>query len=279
MTAPRSRTGLGAIAASTAGVLLLLGLWEAGHAAWGSLVLPSPRETALALWRMTVDGSLWPAVAGTGRRALAGFSAGVLLGTGLGAVAGLSDTTGRLLQPFATLALGVPAIAWVVLALLWFGGGGGAVVFTVLITVAPIVYAGAAEGVRSLDGDLRRMARAFRVPRRVLVWDVYLPHMLSHLFPAVATALALSWKVAVMTELLGGVGGIGDRLAAARAQVDTVAAMAWIATVVALLLALEMLLLDPLRRRLLGWRQALPGAARHGTARHGTARRDAAPDL
>jgi NitT/TauT family transport system permease protein len=245
---------------AAASLLLLVALWEAGHLAYGTLVLPSPRETFAALWRMTLDGKVLPAVIETSRNALVGFLAGVAVGGVLGALAGLSDMMRRLLAPIATLMLGIPAIAWVVLSLLWFGGSGLAVVFTVLVTSAPIVFASAAEGVRSLDGALRRMARAFRVPRRVLVWDVYLPHMLSYLFPAVATALALSWKVAVMTELLSGAGGIGDGLATARVQVDTVKAMAWILVVVALLLAVEYLLLEPLRRRLLTWRRELPGA-------------------
>lgn len=250
---------------AAASLLLLVALWEAGHAAYGTLVLPSPRETFAALWQMTLAGKVWPAVVETSRNALLGFLLGVAFGGVLGALAGLSDMMRRLLAPIATLMLGIPAIAWVVLSLLWFGGSGLAVVFTVLVTSAPIVFASAAEGVRSLDGALRRMARAFRVPRHVLVTDVYLPHMLSYLFPAVATALALSWKVAVMTELLSGAGGIGDGLATARVQVDTVKAMAWILVVVALLLAVEYLLLEPLRRRLLTWRRDLPGAEARDT--------------
>jgi NitT/TauT family transport system permease protein len=165
----------------------------------------------------------------------------------------------QLLQPVATLMLGMPAIAWVVLSLLWFGGSGLAVVFTVLVTSAPIIFGGAVQGVRTLDGSLRRMALSFRVPRHVLMTDLYLPHMLSYLFPALATALAMSWKVAVMTELLSGSGGIGDGLASARVQVDTVKAMAWIVAVLILLLVLEHLLLEPIRRRLEIWRRELPG--------------------
>ncbi|NVO13544.1 MAG: ABC transporter permease subunit [Rhodoplanes sp.] len=260
----RLRAGWG----TAASLLLLIVLWEIGHAVYGSLLLPSPRETAAALWQMTRDGKVLPAVIETGRDALSGFLAGVVLGALLGALAGLSEVARRLLQPIATLMLGIPAIAWVVLSLLWFGNSGLAVVFTVLVTCAPIVFASAAEGVLSLDGALRRMARAFRVPRRVLVLDVYLPHMLSYLFPAVATALALAWKVAVMTELLSGAGGIGDGLATARAQIDTAKAMAWILLVVALLLAIDHLLLDPLRRRMLIWRREIPGAALP-TARRG----------
>jgi NitT/TauT family transport system permease protein len=240
-------------------LLLLVALWEVGHLAYGTLVLPSPWETFAAVWQLTADGRMLPAVIETSRNALGGFAAALVCGAGLGALAGLSPIARQLLQPIATLMLGMPAIAWVVLSLLWFGGSGLAVAFTVLVTVVPIIYFGAVQGVRTLDGGLRRMARSFRVPAHVMVTDVYLPHMLSYLFPAVATALAMSWKVAVMTELLSGSGGIGDGLATARVQVDTVKAMAWILAVVLLLLALEHLLLEPVRRRVEIWRREIPG--------------------
>ncbi|MCL2714979.1 MAG: ABC transporter permease subunit [Alphaproteobacteria bacterium] len=236
---------------------LVLVLWQIGHNAYGSLLLPSPSETFAALWQITIEGQLAPAVIATARNALGGFAAAVLIGTSLGALAGASPILRHLLQPIATLMLGVPAIAWVVLSLLWFGGTASAVAFTVMISSAPILFSGAAEGVRTVDGALKRMALAFRVPRHVVVLDVYLPHLLSYLFPPLATALALSWKVAVMTELLSGAGGIGDGLATARAQVDTIKAMAWIAAVVIVLLALEQLVLEPIRHRFENWRRQL----------------------
>jgi NitT/TauT family transport system permease protein len=256
------------VAGTAAAVLLLLLAWEAGHRAYGTLVLPSPRDTFAALWRLAIDGRMLTAVLVTGRNALLGFAAAAVAGGVIGTLAGLSMPLYSLLRPIATLMLGVPAIAWVVLALLWFGGSGFAVVFTVWVTGAPIVFAGAVEGVRTLDGGLARMAVSFRVPRRMMFTDVYLPHMLSYLFPALATALALAWKVAVMTELLSGAGGIGDALATARVNVDTVTAMAWILVVVVLLLALEQLVLEPARRHLEAWRDDTDSARGRDADRH-----------
>jgi NitT/TauT family transport system permease protein len=250
---------LPASAWTAVGLLLLLALWQIGHLAYGTLVLPSPWDTLAAVWRLTRDGRMLPAVIETSKNALGGFAAATVLGGIFGTIAGLSPAMRQMLQPIATLMLGMPAVAWVVLSLLWFGGSGLAVAFTVLVTTAPIVFVAAAQGVRTLDGGLRRMARSFRVPAHVMMTDVYLPHMLSYVFPALATALAMAWKVAVMTELLSGSGGIGDGLATARVQVDTVTAMAWIMIVVVLLLAVERLLLEPVRRRLEAWRRELPG--------------------
>lgn len=166
-----------------------------------------------------------------------------------------------MLQPIATMLIGVPAIAWVVLSLLWFGGSGLAATFSVAVAVGPVVFAAATQGTRTVDGGLRVMARSFRVPFHVLLADVYLPHVLSYLLPALGAALAMSWKVAVMAELLSGAGGIGDGLAAARAEVDTARTMAWVVVVVALLLIVERLIIEPVRRYFDTWRRGLPGEA------------------
>lgn len=247
---------------SAIGIGAMVVLWEVGHLVYGSLVLPSPAETVAALAGLIAAGSLLPAVAATMRDAVSGFTVAALVGLAAGALAGANRPLRHMLKPIATTLLGVPSIAWVVLALLWFGGSGLATVFTVAVTTAPIVYGATVAAVASLDGSLRTMARSFRVPPLILVADLYLPHMLSYVFPALVTTLAMSWKIAVMAELLSGAGGIGDRLASARAVVDTAAAFAWIIVVVALLLVAEAAVLDPLRRFFDAWRRELPGGGR-----------------
>lgn len=243
------------------GILAVLALWEAGHRVYGDFVLPSPLATLAALGRLTLDGDLGPAILTTTRDALSGFLVATLIGSLLGGLAGRSTPLRAMLQPIATMLIGVPAIAWVVLSLLWFGGSGLAATFSVAVAVGPVVFAAATQGTRTVDGGLRVMARSFRVPLHVLLADVYLPHVLSYLLPALGAALAMSWKVAVMAELLSGAGGIGDGLAAARAEVDTARTMAWVVVVVALLLIVERLIIEPVRRYFDTWRRGLPGEA------------------
>jgi NitT/TauT family transport system permease protein len=241
------------------GIGLLLGLWQWGHQAYGPLVLPGLGGTAATLLAMAKAGLVGPALAETAAHASLGWIAGATLGTVAGLLAGLREEIQGALQPVAIILLGVPAIAWVVLALLWFGGP-WAVVFTVTVTTAPLVFAAAVEGVRSLDGGLVRVARVFRVPFLGRLRHMHGPHMLSHLFPALTTTLAMSWKVAVMAELLAGAGGIGDGLARARAHVDTAGIMAWVVVVVGALLVVDLALLQPLERRLWLWRDDGRGA-------------------
>lgn len=247
-----------------AGLAALALAWEAGHRAFGPFVLPSPVEAADTLVRLFADGVALPALRVTVANALGGFLAGAVLGTALGVLAGLSWPVGATLRPVMTITLGVPPIAWVVLALLWFGPQGGAPAFTVLVTAMPIVFAGAAQGVCARDPKLSEMARVYGAPPVLRLRALLLPQLLDHLLPALATALAFAWKVSVMAEVLGGGTGIGGAIAEARAHLDLPETMAWILLVVLLLLVFDGILLSPIRRRLAerGEGATRPAAAR-----------------
>jgi NitT/TauT family transport system permease protein len=96
------------------------------------------------------------------------------------------------------------------------------------------------------------------------VWQqfhaVALRQITAQLAPVLAIASALSFKVAIMAELLTNVSGIGGALARARANLAVDEALAWIALAVMALLVVEYTALQPLRHRLERWRQLSAGA-------------------
>lgn len=248
-----------------ASLLLFTALWEAGHQVYGSFILPSPVEAGRAVGRFFTDGqgldsrgleaSLLSA-----QRAIGGFFAASILGTVFGIMAGLSMTAARAMRPIITVLLGIPPIAWIVLALLWFGLGGASAVFTVLVTVLPITFAGAMQGTLTLDRGLEDMARTYRTPTLMMLIDVHLPHVLSYLFPAWITALGMAWKITVMGELLSTDDGIGGEMALTRTNLDTAGTMGWILILLAMLLFVEYLILEPIKRRMEPWRTPSRGA-------------------
>ncbi|HLT26535.1 MAG TPA: ABC transporter permease subunit [Zeimonas sp.] len=253
-------SGWGAVAS----LLLLVAAWELVAQQYGPLVLPDPRSAFATLAHSLALGDAGPELMATARRALAGFASSVLVGSALGLLAGVSMTASMMSRPIVTVLLGTPPIAWLVLAMLWFGASDGTPVFTVFVAAFPVVFVGAMQGARTLDNQLKTMARAFALPPRMMFLDVYLPHVVSYLFPAWISALGISWKVVVMAELLSSPDGVGAALAVARSQLDTAATMSWIVAVVGLLLAVEYLLLEPLKREVERWRE--PGAAPGGAA-------------
>ena len=239
-----------------ASLLLLLASWEAVAALYDPLILPDPLTAFAALWVQVQQGAAGPALWATARRAFMGLALALGVGSVLGLLAGLSVTASVLSRPLVTVLLGTPPIAWLVLAMLWFGTGDGTPVFTVFVACLPVVFIGALQGTRTLDLHLKDMARAYRLPWRMRLLDVYLPHVAAYLFPAWITALGSSWKVAVMAELLATSDGVGAALAVTRSHLDMGASLAWICAVVGILLLLEYGVLEPIKRELERWREA-----------------------
>ncbi len=235
-------------------VLLFCALWEFGGQVYGVLILPGPMDTLAQLGSLFARGLAAPELVISARRALYGLGLALAAGTLLGLVAGRSLTASMVSRPLVTLLLGMPPIAWLVLAMLWFGMGDATPVFTVFIACFPIVFAGAMQGARTVDNKLRDMARSCRLPWWMMLTDVHLPHVTSYLFPAWITALGTSWKVVVMAELLTTPDGVGAALAVSRAQLDTASSLGWIVAVLGLLLAFEYLFLEPIKRHVERWR-------------------------
>ncbi len=244
-------SGWGALAS----LLLLAAAWEWASQIYGELILPDPRTVFRTLLYLLNNGEALPELAVTVKRGLIGFALSLLIGSALGIAAGVSMTASVMSRPVITVLIGTPPIAWLVLALLWFGASDGTPVFTVFVASLPIVFTGALQGTRTLDGTLKDMAKAFRLPWWMRITDVYLPHVISYLFPAWIIALGISWKVVVMAELLASSDGVGAALAVTRSHLDTAATLAWISAILGLLLAVEYLLLEPIKREMERWRE------------------------
>ena len=242
--------------AGLAGLSLLGALWQVGHEAWGDFILPAPAAVVGATLAILADPDSWQVIARTIGRAMGGFAIASAAGAIAGLAVGYSAASMRLARPLLTVLLGVPPIAWLVVALIWFGATDGMVILTIVVGVVPLVFAGAAEGISTRQRGLDAMAEAFGAGPFRRFWTVDLRQMLAHLFPALVLALATSVKVAVMIEVLTSVGGIGDELAHARQYLDVTQALAWIMVSVAGLIALEYGLLQPLRAEAERWRDA-----------------------
>lgn len=242
--------------AGLAALCLLAALWQAGHEAYGPFILTAPLDTLAEIGVLATDPTSWQIALLTLQRAITGFGLVASVGLVLGLAAGYSPATMRLVQPLITILLGVPPIAWIVLAMIWFGSSDATVRTVILVAALPVVFMGAAQGIVTRDRGLDRMAEAFGADpvRRFLT--VGLRQTTTTLFPALALALGTSFKAAVMAELLANAGGVGGALADARINLDIARALAWVVIAVSLLIAVEYTLVQPVKGEIDRWRRA-----------------------
>ena len=242
--------------AGVAALALLAAAWQAGHERWGGFILPDPLVTVRTAWALALSPDAQAVLWLTGARALAGFALAAAAGVLIGIAAGYAPAVMRLARPLLTVILGVPPIAWIVLAMMWFGTNGTTVAVVILISATPVVFVSAAEAIATRDRGLDDMAEVFGHGLFGRFWHVDLRQAAAPLFPALALALGTAFKVAVMAEMLANAGGIGGALARARAMLDVPEALAWVLLAVVALLVVEYGLIRPFQGEVERWRRA-----------------------
>ncbi len=239
---------------SIASIMLFLACWDLGNQLYGDLVLPSPKEVISTMFKLFETPEFLIDLELTIKRGVLGFGVSLLIGTVLGLAAGFFTTASIMSRPIVTILVGIPPIAWIVLAMIWFGFGDMTVMFTVIIASFPIVFIGAMQGSRTIEGELKEMMDSFYLSFWQKTKDLYFPHLFSYLFPSWVSALGMSWKIVIMAELLSANDGIGASLAVARSQLDTPTALALVVTMIGVLLTLEYIVLEPIKKEVESWR-------------------------
>ena len=239
---------------SIASILLFIALWDLGNKIYGDLALPSPLVTFQTLLAMFEDENFRNNLFLTISRALQGLGISFVVGGFLGLLAGLFTTASVMSRPIVTILVGIPPIAWIVMAMIWFGFGGATVMFTIVVASFPIVFIGALQGSRTIEGKFKEVCDAFSLSPMQKLTNLYAPHLFSYIFPAFISALGMSWKVVVMAELLASNDGIGVELAIARTHLDTPTALALVCAMIGVLLFIEYVVFEPVRKEVESWR-------------------------
>ena len=231
----------------------LLLLWIIGSRTMGE-VLPGPLEVLGFVGREIENGRLAFHVWITTRRVLIAFAIALTAGVALGALMGRSKRADDLLQGWLIVTLTVPRILLFVVAYLTAGLNDRALIVALVITVLPTIVVTIREGTRALDGGLIEMARAFR-RTRVQVWkSVILPQLMPFVVGTARGALALSWKMVVLGELLGRTSGVGYQISFYFQFFNMRGILAYGVTMMVLLAFIDLVLMGWLQRRAFRWR-------------------------
>jgi sulfonate transport system permease protein len=196
------------------GLLLPLGLalgWEIAVRAGlsnGRLV-PPPSVIFVTLADLARTGELQRHALATLGRVAAGFGFGVAAGTVVGALAGYSAWTHRVLDPSLQALRSIPSIAWVPLFILWFGIFEASKIILIAVGVFFPVYLGVMGAVMSVDRKIVEVGRAFRLSGFAMVRRILLPAVMPAYVISLRAGLGLGWMFVVAAEFLGASSGLG----------------------------------------------------------------------
>lgn len=237
-------------------VLALIGLWALiSWIAGDPRRAPGPAEVLPALWQGLAGGRMLADLGATLARVGAAFALAMAAGAALGIALGLAPRADRWFDPWLTVALNIPALVTIVLCYLWIGLTETAAVVAVALNKIPMVAVMLREGVRVLDPGLADLAAVHRMGAAARLRHIVLPQLVPHLLSAARAGLALIWKIVLVVEFLGRSNGIGFRIHMNFQMFDIAGVIANALAFVAVMLAVEWLVLAPLAARANRWRQ------------------------
>lgn len=212
---------------SLASILLLIIIWQILTLFFPPLIVPSFGAIIASLVKILSNPSMYQMIALTLMRLIIGLGVGLLIGMVVGILMGFSKVFTNIFRPYISLCQTIPPVAWLVLALVWFGINSKPAIFIVIISTIPVVAINIAQGIKSIDPKLLEMADIYQFSKKKKYKDIILPSIKPFFNSALAIVLGGGWKVAVMGEVLTVNDGIGGMIKDARLNVEPEMIIAW----------------------------------------------------
>ncbi len=206
----------------------LIAAWWAIHASadFSPQVLVSP----LAVWRAFVHLVAYGVMAEYASTSLRMIGVATVLslvvGVPIGFAVGVNRYAAHALEGFLRFLQGISGIAWLPLAIIWFGFTHATTLVIVIYTlIVPIIF-NTMIGVRAIPPTYALALRSLGASPLRLVTDVYLPGALPSIVVGLRLGMGYGWRALIAAEMLVRRGGLGDLIFGARTfgQIDRIIA-------------------------------------------------------
>lgn len=202
--------------------IILVIVWQAISMSdiWPNNIFPSPYEVAEDLVYTASDGSLFYGIATSMWRLAIGLSiaiaGGVVLGILMARVEVVNQTIGSLVLGLQS----IPSIAWVPLAILWFGLTDGGIIFVTAIGAIFAVTINTYTGVKNINPHYIEAAKNMGAKGTQLVTSVLIPAAFPYMISGFKQGWAFAWRGVIGAELLFSFLGLGFLLNVGRQLTD-----------------------------------------------------------
>jgi NitT/TauT family transport system permease protein len=206
---------------------VLAGLWQFATLFFPPFLFPSLIDVFKRCFLILVSWSQLSDVLATVGRILAGLAGAFIVGAALAVAMARSRAVNDFLSPILTLFQGIPALSWVVFAIIWFHGVEPRIFFIMVMTTLPAFTFQVLSALQAMSRDLMEMVMSFRPTRTKLFRTMIIPAILPDILTAWKVNLGNASRVVVVAELVGATGGVGYELLQQQQMFDMAGALAW----------------------------------------------------
>jgi len=190
-------------------IVALLCAWWGAIVATQSLIFPTPWGVVTGAIELLANGTLWRHIGASLLRVGTGFGLAVCIAVPLGLWMGWVRGAYITLNPIFQMLRPISPIAWIPIAILWFGVGNASPIYLIFIaSVFPMIVQ-TTVGVHTIEKRYLRAAENFGVPRGKLFRQVVFPATLPQIIVGMRIGLGVAWLVVVAAEMIALRSGLG----------------------------------------------------------------------
>ena len=176
--------------------------------------VPSPFEILIALKTLLVDGLpqgylLHRHAIESLVRVFSGFFIASFLAIPMGIVMGWSSRIRMLLTPFVEILRPIPPLAWIPIAIVWFGIGIKSAAFIIFLGAFFPILLNTISGVLTLDVHLLEATKVLGAKEKHILTKVLAPGSLPSIWTGLRVGLGIAWMTVVAAEFTGVKSGYG----------------------------------------------------------------------
>ena len=190
-------------------VAALIGVWWAVVRLSGTQIFPAPPDVLKGIAELARAGVLVHHVAASLMRVAIGFLAAVVLAVPLGVAMGWQPAMHRALNPVVQMLRPISPIAWIPLAILWFGVGNMSPIFLIFLSSFFPMVVGTIAGVHAVERQYIRAAENFGITGFRLIRHVVVPAAMAQIVTGMRIGLGVAWLVVVAAEMVAIDSGLG----------------------------------------------------------------------
>lgn len=246
---PRRRIPIESVAA----IATLLAVWAIASSFVEDYIAPPLPRVLGDIVEILTSTDLLRHVGATLGRVILGLVLAFVIGTALGLAMGYRKRIDRFAMPLLQMAQGVPSLAWVIIAVIWFQSVELRITYILVVVTLPGFAFQALDSYRAIPKELRDMARSLRPRRFDLFRTVTWPAIVPDLLTAWKVNIGLGTRVVLIAELVGSSLGVGYQLLVAQQYFNMAGVIAWTGTLVLFVLLMQYGL-ERAERRLLRYR-------------------------
>jgi NitT/TauT family transport system permease protein len=198
------------------GIALFVLAWHVAVAAEPGTLVPSPWAAVAGIVELAQKGLLFRYVVASLFRVTWGYVTALVIAVPLGVWLGLWRRGEIAVNPMMQLLRPISPLAWIPIAILWFGVGDVSAIFLIfLASLLPLTLT-TINAVHNIEGIHLAAGRNFGLSSAELVRSVILPGILPQLIVGMRITLGIAWLVVVAAEMIAVNSGLGFLIVDAR---------------------------------------------------------------